>query len=108
MVLRAVDDDAAAGEDDVVSARRSANFAEALEKAKGAVALDAGDAQNWETLGNAYVGDFFVNARRPDELSRALIAYDKAETAYAKLGKKNPSLNLNRGMAAKYIENYEL
>jgi tetratricopeptide (TPR) repeat protein len=108
MVLRAVDSEEAAGEDDVVAGRRAANFAEALEKAKAAVALDASDPQNWETLGNAYVGDFFVNARRPDELSRALIAYEKAETAYAKLGKSNPSLQLNRGMAAKYIEHYEL
>jgi hypothetical protein len=79
-----------------------------LEKAKAAVALDANDPENWETLGNAYVGDFFVNARRPDELNRALIAYGKGEACYAKLGKSNPSLQLNRGMAAKYIEDYEL
>jgi tetratricopeptide (TPR) repeat protein len=108
MVLRAVDSEAAGEEDDVVARRRSANFAEALDKAKAAVALDAGDPQNWETLGNAFVGDFFVNARRPDELSRALIAYGKAEDAYNKMGKRNYSLQLNRGMAAKYVEDYEL
>jgi len=28
--------------------------------------------------------------------------------AYAKMGRQNPSLHLNRGMAAKYIEDYEL
>lgn len=108
MVLRAVDSEASARDDDVVASRRAANFAEALEKAKAAVALDASDPQNWETLGNAYVGDFFVNAKRPDELKRALIAYAKAETAYGKLGKSNPSLHLNRGIAAKYIEDYDL
>lgn len=108
MVLRAIDTDMSGGEEDCAAARRSANFAEALEKAKAAVALDASDAQNWETLGNAYSGDFFVNARRPDELSRALIAYGKAEALYTKLGKANPSLQLNRGMAAKYIEDYDL
>jgi Flp pilus assembly protein TadD len=108
MVLRAVDGEATTREDGAVAARRSENFADALEKAKQAVALDAADPQNWETLGNAYVGDFFVNARRPDELSRALIAYSKAEAAYAKLGKNNPSVQLNRGMAASYIEDYDL
>jgi len=105
MVLRAVETDGAAKVDDSV---RQANFQKALEKAKAAIALDAGDAQNWENLGNAYVGDFFVNARRPDELSRALIAYGKAEAIYGKLGKANPSLQLNRGMAAKYLEDYDL
>jgi len=113
MVLRAVISESAANcghdvDDDAVAAERSANFTEALEKAKAAVALDASDPQNWETLGNAYVGDFFVNARRPDELSRALIAYSKAEGAYNKLGKSNPALQLNQGMAASYIEDYDL
>lgn len=108
MVLRAVDGEAAASDDEALAAKRAANFAEALEKAKEAVALDASDPESWETLGNAYVGDFFVNARRPDELNRALIAYAKAEAAYDKLGKSNPSLQLNRGMAAKYIEDYDL
>jgi len=108
MVLRAVDSEVDASIDDAVASRRADNFTEGLEKAKAAVALDTSDPQNWETLGNAYVGDFFVNARRPDELNRALVAYAKAETAYGKLGKSNPSLQLNRGMAAKYIEDYDL
>merc|ERR1719454_1709767 len=80
------------------------NYAHALEKAKAAVALDANEPQNWETLGNAYIGDFFINGRRPAEINRALVAYSKAESAYETLGKQNPSLQLNRGMAAKYIE----
>jgi tetratricopeptide (TPR) repeat protein len=105
MVLRAIDGDAA----DEESARKKAdNYAVALDKAKAAVALDASDPQNWETLGNAFMGDFFVNAKRPDELSRALIAYSKAEVAYEKLGKINPSLQMNRGMTAKYMEDYDL
>lgn len=108
MVLRAVDSEVDASVDDEVASRRADNFTQGLEKAKAAVALDTSDPQNWETLGNAYVGDFFVNARRPDELNRALVAYAKAETAYGKLGKSNPSLQLNRGMAAKYIEDYDL
>lgn len=107
MVLRAID--SGSKEDDEASnARRAENVALALEKAKAAVALDASDPQNWETLGNSYVGDFFLNARRPDELNRALIAYSKAEAAYEKLGKGNPSLQMNRGMAARYMEDYDL
>jgi tetratricopeptide (TPR) repeat protein len=107
MVLRALDG-GSREDDEATHARRAENVALALEKAKAAVALDASDPQNWETLGNSYVGDFFLNARRPDELSRALIAYSKAETAYEKLGKSNPSLQLNRGMAARYMEDYDL
>jgi tetratricopeptide (TPR) repeat protein len=105
MVLRAIDRNST-GEDG--AARRSANFAAALEKAKAAVALDARDSHNWETLGNAYMGDFFVNARAPEEISKALIAYQRAEAACDKLGRCNPTLQLNRGMAAKYIEDYAL
>jgi tetratricopeptide (TPR) repeat protein len=102
MVLRALD----AGDD--AAQAKSENFVKALEKAKEAVALGTNDPRNWETLGNAYMGDFFVNARRLDELDRALIAYDKAERLYEQMGKQNPSLQLNRGIAAKYMENYEL
>ncbi|CAJ1376212.1 unnamed protein product [Effrenium voratum] len=90
-----------------VSARRL-NYAKALEKAKEAVVLGPEDPLNWETLGNAYVGNFFVNAKRPDEIKRALIAYEKSDLAYQKLGKWNPSLHFNRGMAAKYVEDYDL
>lgn len=106
MVLRAVEGDR--GGDQESAARRSQNYALALENAKKAVALDTNDPENWETLGNAYVGDFFVNARRPDEINRALIAYQKADAIYEKWGKRNPTLQLNRGMAAKYIEDYNL
>jgi len=101
MVLRAMDD----GAD---QSRRAGNYSKALAKAKEAVALGADDAQNWETLGNAYVGDFFVNGKRPDEIKRALIAYEKAEAISEKMGKRNPYLYFNRGMAAKYIEDYDL
>lgn len=101
MVLRAIDGD---GDKD----QKAANFATALEKAKGAVALDAEDALNWETLGNAFTGDFFVNAKRPDEINRALIAYAKAEAIYQRWGKSSPTFYRNRGIAAKYIEDYEL
>eukprot|EP00419_Tripos_fusus_P043418 CAMPEP_0172824650 /NCGR_PEP_ID=MMETSP1075-20121228/18142_1 /TAXON_ID=2916 /ORGANISM="Ceratium fusus, Strain PA161109" /LENGTH=729 /DNA_ID=CAMNT_0013665961 /DNA_START=52 /DNA_END=2238 /DNA_ORIENTATION=- len=87
---------------------RAENYSKALAKAKEAVALCADDPLSWETLGNAYVGDFIVNARRPDEVNRALIAYEKAETAYERLGKQNHSLYFNRGMAAKYVEDYQL
>lgn len=107
MVLRAVDGSETSPRSPGNSSR-TANFAKALEKAKAAVALDTSDPLNWETLGNAYMGDVFQNARRPAEISRALIAYDKAEAAYEKLGKRNPSLQLNRGAAAKYIEDYDL
>jgi len=41
-------------------------------------------------------------------MNRALIAYEKAERFYEQIGKQNPSLHLNRGMAAKYMEDYEL
>eukprot|EP00439_Symbiodinium_sp_Y106_P070218 s1242_g12.t1 len=95
-------------EDPVKAAARRENYARALEKAKEAVALSPSDPLNWETLGNAYVGNFFVNAKRPDEIKRALIAYEKGDAAYKKLGKRNPTLHFNRGMAAKYVEDYDL
>ncbi|CAK9090062.1 Tetratricopeptide repeat protein 5 (TPR repeat protein 5) (Stress-responsive activator of p300) [Durusdinium trenchii] len=100
---------AGGGHDDASqAASRRQNYAKALEKAKEAVALGPEDPLNWETLGNAYIGNFFVNAKRPDEIKRALIAYEKSDAAYAKLGKWNPSLHFNRGMAAKYVEDYDL
>eukprot|EP00930_Biecheleria_cincta_P008332 TRINITY_DN10974_c0_g1_i1.p1 TRINITY_DN10974_c0_g1~~TRINITY_DN10974_c0_g1_i1.p1 ORF type:complete len:725 (-),score=163.76 TRINITY_DN10974_c0_g1_i1:298-2241(-) len=99
MVLRALD-----GNADV----KSDNYRQALEKAKAAVALDASDAQNWETLGNAYVGDVIMNAKHPEEIRKALVAYAKSSFAYEKVGKHNPSLQLNWGNAAKYIEDYDL
>mmetsp|Transcript_69363 Transcript_69363/g.127981 ORF Transcript_69363/g.127981 Transcript_69363/m.127981 type:complete len:943 (-) Transcript_69363:69-2897(-) len=101
MVLRAIDSEGDA-------ALKAANYTTALEKAKAAVALDAEDALSWETLGNAYVGDFFINAKRPDEINRALIAYTRAEVIYDREGKSSPSFHRNRGMAAKFIEDYEL
>eukprot|EP00913_Durusdinium_trenchii_P019404 g18242.t1 len=73
------------GHDDASqAASRRQNYAKALEKAKEAVALGPEDPLNWETLGNAYIGNFFVNAKRPDEIKRALIAYEKSDAAYAK------------------------
>eukprot|EP00928_Gymnodinium_smaydae_P009352 TRINITY_DN1348_c0_g1_i2.p1 TRINITY_DN1348_c0_g1~~TRINITY_DN1348_c0_g1_i2.p1 ORF type:complete len:526 (+),score=96.19 TRINITY_DN1348_c0_g1_i2:39-1616(+) len=99
MVLRAIDCEADA---------RSENYKLALEKAKAAVAIDTNDAQNWETLGNAYIGDFIINAKHPDEIKRALVAYSKADAAYEKHGKRNPTLHLNWGSAAKYLEDYQL
>jgi len=105
MVLRAVE---GKSDGESTALRRCENYVEALKKAKEAVQLDTLDPLNWETLGNSYIGDFFVNARRPDEINRALIAYQKAEAAYEKQGKHNPTLQLNRGMAAKYIEDYDL
>jgi len=107
MVLRGLES-GASPDDDAAAIRKAENYATALEKAKAAVALDANDAQNWETLGNAYMGDFFVNAKRPDEMNRALIAYGKAEAAFQKMGKSSPSLQLNRGNAAKYMEDYDV
>lgn len=104
MTLRA----AGASNDPNQAATRQKNYAKGLEKAKEAVALAPEDPLNWETLGNAYVGNFFVNAKRPDEIKRALIAYEKSDAAYTKLGKWNPSLHFNRGMAAKYVEDYDL
>lgn len=104
MTLRA----AGASDDPNQAALRRQNYAKGLEKAKEAVALAPEDPLNWETLGNAYVGNFFVNAKRPDEIKRALIAYEKSDAAYKKLGKCNPSLHFNRGMAAKYVEDYDL
>lgn len=110
MTLRALDNPYQEGgrEDPVKATARRENYARALEKAKEAVALSPSDPLNWETLGNAYVGNFFVNAKRPDEIKRALIAYEKGDAAYKKLGKRNPTLHFNRGMAAKYVEDYDL
>lgn len=99
MVLRAV------GGDDL---DKATNYAAGLQKAKEATVLDANDPQNWETLGNAYLGEFFVNGKRSEELSKALIAYTRAETAYEKIGKRNPMLHMNRGTAAKFLEDYDL
>eukprot|EP00930_Biecheleria_cincta_P008337 TRINITY_DN10974_c0_g3_i1.p1 TRINITY_DN10974_c0_g3~~TRINITY_DN10974_c0_g3_i1.p1 ORF type:complete len:622 (-),score=161.18 TRINITY_DN10974_c0_g3_i1:174-1823(-) len=99
MVLRALD-----GSVDV----KGDNYRQALEKAKAAVALDASDGQNWETLGNAYVGDVIMNAKHPEEIRKALVAYAKSSSAYEKVGKHNPSLQLNWGNAAKYMEDYDL
>jgi tetratricopeptide (TPR) repeat protein len=98
MVLRAMD-----AED------KAENFTQSVTKAKEAVALDTSDAQSWETLGNAYLGNFFVNAgARADDLSKALIAYDKAEAAAQKSGKMNPSIYTNRGTVLKFLQNYDL
>jgi len=99
MVLRAVDGD---------EVEKAANYATGLQKAKEATVLDANDPQNWETLGNAYMGEFFVNGKRAEELNKALIAYNRAESAYDKLGKRNPTMHINRGTAAKFLEDYEL
>jgi len=99
MVLRALD-----GNADV----KSVNYRQALEHAKAAVALDASDAQNWETLGNAYLGDVIMNAKHPEEIRKALVAYAKSSSVYEKVGKRNPSLQLNWGNAAKYMEDYDL
>jgi len=98
MVLRAMD-----AED------KADNFTLSVTRAKEAVALDTADAQSWETLGNAYLGNFFINAgARADDLSKALIAYDKAEAAAQKSGKINPSIYTNRGTVLKFLQNYDL
>jgi len=99
MVLRAIECE---------DLEKSNNFAAGLQRAKEATVLDASDPQNWETLGNAYMGEFFVNGKRYEELNKALIAYARAESAYEKLGKRNPFLHLNRGEAAKFLEDYDL
>lgn len=104
MVLRAIDSSGG----DAMKAARAQNYAEAVVKAKEAVALDANDPQNWETLGNAYFGDFFVSSHRPDDMNRTLVAYSKAEALYEKSGRNSVSLELNRGKAAKYVEDYDL
>jgi len=99
MVLRALECD---------DLEKSVNFAAGLQKAKDATVLDANDPQNWETLGNAYMGEFFVNGKRVDELNKALIAYARADSASEKLGKRNPTLHINRGKAAMFLEDYAL
>jgi len=99
MVLRALE-----GDDE----ERAANYMAGVQKAKEATVLDAQDPLSWETLGNAYMGEFFVNGKKADSLNRALIAYGRAETMYEKLGKRNPTLHMNRGMAAKFLEDYDL
>lgn len=99
MVLRALEGD---------EEERVANYAAGVQRAKEATAIDAEDPLNWETLGNAYMGEFFVNGKKADSLKRALIAYDRAEAAYVKLGKRNPVLHMNRGIAAKFLEDYAL
>jgi len=109
VVLRAIDnsnEDGANLEDSAAS--RSANYAKALEHSKKAVALDSEDPQNWEVLGNTYMGVFFMNSHCPNGIQRALIAYEKAEGAYEKLGRRNFTLHLNRGKAAKFVEDYNL
>lgn len=99
MVLRAVDGD---------DSEKAANYVAGLQRAKEATVLDANDPQNWETLGNAYMGDFFVNGKRLEELNKALLAYAKAESAYERLGKRNPTMHTNRGTAAMFLEDYDL
>lgn len=109
MALRALGGGETGKEDGgAAKAQRADNYAKALARAKEALALDTSDPESWETLGNAYVGDFFVNVKRPDDIFKGLIAYEKAEGLYDKLGKRNPSLFLNRGMAAKYIQDYDV
>jgi len=98
IVLRAIDAD---------DLGKSVNYAEGLAKAKEATALDANDPQNWETLGNAYMGEFFVNGKH-EELSKAMKAYSRAQDNYDKIGKRNPTLHVNRGKAAMYMEDYTL
>lgn len=39
----------------------------------------------WPAKTHPEVGNFFVNAKRPDEIKRALIAYEKSDAAYTKL-----------------------
>uniref|UniRef100_A0A7S1F7Z2 Aspartyl/asparaginy/proline hydroxylase domain-containing protein n=1 Tax=Noctiluca scintillans TaxID=2966 RepID=A0A7S1F7Z2_NOCSC len=110
-VLRAVSEQEAKGDVLELARCRAQNFAAALEKAKEAVALDMNDPQNWETLGNAYFGDCFVNVKPADmdrTVDRSLTAYQKADALYERQNKPSPYLQMNRAKAAKYVENYDL
>lgn len=86
---------------------RTVHFAKALQCAKDAVALDPDDGTSWETLGNAYFGDFFLQpCPVPDILKRVLIAYNKAEEIYNQGAGASAILYRNRAVVYKFMEHY--
>jgi len=75
-----------------------------VDLAKEAVGLDLKDGESWYVLGNAYLSNYFVNAKKLDELQAALKAYNQAEN---QLQKKNPDLYYNRGIIQSYLEDFD-
>jgi hypothetical protein len=72
---------------------KGGNAEESLRLAKEAMSRDMRDTRSWYNLGTAYLSYFFAVSLDPEDLTRALRAYNKAaaDTADA-----NPDLHYNR------------
>ena len=72
---------------------KGGNAEESLRLAKEAIGRDMSDTRSWYNLGTAYLSYFFAVSLDPEDLTRALRAYNKAasDTAHA-----NPDLHFNR------------
>ena len=72
---------------------KGGNAEESLRLAKEAISRDMGDARSWYNLGTAYLSFFFASSLDPDDLTRALRAYNRAA---ADAADANPDLHYNR------------
>jgi len=90
-----------------IDENRTLNFTKALQYAKDAITVDLTDPISWETLGNAYFGDFFLHPC-PDSsvLKKVLSAYEKAEKFYGQGSMTSAVLFRNRGVVYKFTEKY--
>lgn len=75
-----------------------------VEYANQAVQLDLTDHKSWYLLGNAYTSRYFSYSSDIKDLSKAMSAYQKAESNGGTL---NPDLYYNRGMVHQYQLDYE-
>jgi len=90
-----------------IEENRTVNFTKALQYAKDAIAVDLMDPVSWETLGNAYFGDFFLHpCPDPSVLKKVISAYDKAEKYHDQAKTTSAILYRNRAVVYKFMENY--
>ncbi len=82
------------------------NINESIKIAKEAVALDFKDAESWYVLGNAYLGSFFNLNHDPDDLKKALQAYERAVKFRDADKLLLPDLFYNRAEVHTYTQNY--
>merc|ERR1711871_621311 len=79
------------------------NIDESMARAKQALGLDLNDGSSWYVLGNAYSTKFFAVSHNPEDLDKAIQAYNRAQTNG---GENNPDLFMNRGNILRYLERY--
>lgn len=87
---------------------RVENISQSLLDAKAALKLDFADSKSWYVLGNAHLSHFFSLRHDPEDLKRALKAYQRAHDLAEKSGApRNPDLYYNRANVHKYLEHYD-